>query len=69
VDVLGGYIRDRADRGNRRDVDQDRPLILASLCLPLAILIFLGAFIPFVGATTSGLVAVPSRRGRRLKRP
>ena len=59
-DVLGGYIR-----GTAMIAAIDATLIGIGLWIlgvplafPLAILIFLGAFIPFVGATISGLVAV-----------
>ena len=59
-DVLGGYIR-----GTALIAAIDATLIGIGLWIlgvplafPLAILIFLGAFIPFVGATISGLVAV-----------
>jgi predicted PurR-regulated permease PerM len=59
-DVLSGYIR-----GTALIAAIDATLIGIGLWLlgvplviPLAILIFLGSFIPFVGATISGLIAV-----------
>jgi len=59
-EVLGGYIQ-----GTAAIAAIDATLIGIGLWIlgvplafPLAILIFLGAFIPFVGATISGLVAV-----------
>jgi predicted PurR-regulated permease PerM len=58
--VLGGYIR-----GTALIAAIDATLIGIGLWIlgvplafPLAILIFLGSFIPFVGATISGLIAV-----------
>ena len=50
---------DRADRRDRRDlIGLGLWLLGVPLVFALAVLIFLGSFIPFVGATLTGLIAV-----------
>lgn len=59
VEVLGGYVRGTAIAALVDTVLIGGALALLGvpLALPLALLVFLGAFIPLIGATLAGVVA------------
>jgi putative heme transporter len=49
--------RHRDRRGRRRDRHRGLAILQVPLYLPLAIIVFIGAFIPIVGATGAGIIA------------
>lgn len=59
IQVLGGYVRGTATVAAVDAVFIGVPLALLGvpLALPLAIIVFLGAFVPIVGATVAGILA------------